>query len=47
MLFIIGGHIEEGGGEGLPLVTYRKWVDLWAEEQSARIDFRCLCVYTY
>mmetsp|Transcript_13274 Transcript_13274/g.30537 ORF Transcript_13274/g.30537 Transcript_13274/m.30537 type:complete len:793 (-) Transcript_13274:115-2493(-) len=34
MLFIIGTPPTD-----LPLLTYRKWVDLWAEEQAARIDF--------
>ncbi|EKX42992.1 hypothetical protein GUITHDRAFT_163991 [Guillardia theta CCMP2712] len=34
MLFIIGTPPTD-----LPLATYRRWVDLWAEEQAARIDF--------
>ena len=39
MLFIIGGYAEGGGGGeaqggGLPLQTYRRWVDMWAEEQA-------------
>ena len=44
MLFIIGGYSEEAteqggkGGVGLPLLTYRRWVDMWAEEQATRID---------
>lgn len=30
MLFIIGGY-REAGGLGLPLMTYRRWVDAWAQ----------------